>query len=202
MIYKNVKIGKNSKIERFVIIGKPARGRKNGQDTTIIGDNAIIRSHTVIYAGNIIGNNLETGHGVLIRESNKIGDNVSVGSHSVIEFNTVIEDCVRIHSGAFIPEYSILKRGCWIGPSVVLTNAKYPKSRYTKKYLKGCIIEENAKVGANTTVLPGIRIGKNSLIGAGSVVTKDVPDNTVVAGNPAKKLKNIDEIKESGNRVY
>ncbi|MEW5693506.1 MAG: DapH/DapD/GlmU-related protein [Candidatus Hydrogenedentota bacterium] len=196
IIYPNVEIGKNCEIGDYVVIGVKTRTQKDKDVKTIISDNSIIRSHTVIYAGNIIGENFQTGHFVLIRENNKIGKNVSIGSGSDIEYEVIIEDDVRIHSKVFIPEYSILKKGCWVGPNVVFTNAKYPRSKHVKENLVGPIIEESAKIGANVTLLPAIRIGKYSLIGAGSVVTKDVPAYTVVCGNPAKVVKRIDEIEE------
>jgi len=202
-ILKNVTLGKNVAIQDYVIIGVPPRERREGELETFIGNDALIRSHTIIYAGNKIGKNFQTGHHVNIREENVIGDNVSIGTKTVIEFGTIIEDDVRIHSQAFIPEYSVLKKGCWIGPNVVLTNARYPKSKRSKEFLEGVTVEENAKIGANSTILPGIKIGRNALVGAGSVVTKHVPPNKVVAGNPARV---IDDIKNlfypDGGRVY
>jgi UDP-3-O-[3-hydroxymyristoyl] glucosamine N-acyltransferase len=126
-LYPNVQLGLNVQIEDFVIIGKPPAGKKDGELITIIGDNAVIRSHTVIYAGNKIGDDFQTGHHVTIRENNEIGSNVSIGTGSCIEHHVGIANHVRIHSQAFIPEYSILKESCWIGPNVVLTNALYPK---------------------------------------------------------------------------
>ena len=160
----------------------------------MVGTGAVIRSHTVIYAGNVIGNNFQTGHGVMIRESNEIGDDVSVGTGSVVEHHVKIGNAVRVHSQVFIPEFSTLEDGCWLGPNVVLTNAKYPLSRGVKEHLVGPVIKKRAKVGANSTLLPGVVIGADALVGAGSVVTKDVPDRTVVAGNPAKVIGNIGEL--------
>lgn len=189
-IYPRVKLGENVVIEDFCVIGAPFKGQIN--EETIIGDNAVIRSHTVIYAGNKIGANFQTGNKANIREMNSIGDNVSIGALSVLEHHIVVEDEVRIHSQAFIPEYSVLKRKCWIGPNVVLTNAKYPRSPNVKENLQGAIIEESAKIGANATILPGVVIGKNALIGAGSVVTENVKENHIVAGNPAKFIREID----------
>jgi acetyltransferase-like isoleucine patch superfamily enzyme len=130
----------------------------------------------------------------MLRELNEIGNNVSIGTSSVVEHHVIINDRVRIHTQAFIPEFSILEEACWIGPNVVVTNAKYPLSPDAKKELKGAIIKKNAKIGANSTLLPGITIGENSLVGAGSVVTKDVPSNKVVVGNPAKILEDISEL--------
>jgi acetyltransferase-like isoleucine patch superfamily enzyme len=189
-IYDNVILGKNVVIEDFCIIGALFQGYSGEQ--TIIGDNAIIRSHSVIYAGNKIGNNFQTGNKANIRELNIIGDDVSIGTLSVVEHHIIIEDGVRIHSQVFIPEFSTLKKNCWLGPNVVLTNAKYPKHKNTKKKLKGATICENAKIGANVTILPNVIIGENSLIGAGSVVIKNVAKNSIYAGNPAKFLREID----------
>jgi len=202
-IYENVTIGKNTLIEDFVIVGKPPRNKNPGELHTIIGNDGIIRNFTIIYAGNKIGDNFQTGDFVTIRELNNIGNNVSIGTKSDIQHHIIIEDNVRIHSLAFVPEYSILKSGCWIGPKVCFTNVLFPNTPKAKKHLKGPIIEENAKIGANATILPKIIVGKNSLVGAGSVVTKSVPKNKVVCGNPAKVIKDISELKfEDGERAY
>jgi acetyltransferase-like isoleucine patch superfamily enzyme len=195
IIYSGVKLGKDCVIEDFVIIGTPPKGSVPGEIETVIGDNAIIRSHTVIYAGNKIGNNFQTGNKANIRELNEIGDDVSIGTLSVVEHHVKIGHGVRIHSQAFIPEYCVLKEGCWIGPNVVLTNAKYPKSPNAKAELAGVHIMKDAKIGANATVLPGITIGENVLVGAGSVVTKNIYRDTVAAGNPATIIKDITNIK-------
>ncbi len=194
-IYKNVTIGKASRIEDFVVIGKPPRGRKDGELATVIGVGATIRSGTVIYAGNKIGKNFHTGHNVTIRESNHIGDEVSIGSLSCVEHNIKIGNAVRIHSQAFIPEYSRLEDKCWIGPRATLVNAPHPLCPKVKECLKGPAIEEGAKVGANCTILPGVVIGRDSLVGAGSVVVKDIPPSSVAAGNPAKVIKRISDLK-------
>jgi acetyltransferase-like isoleucine patch superfamily enzyme len=192
--YPGVQLGENVTVEDYVIIGKPSAGKKPGDRETVIGDRTLIRSHTVIYMGNVVGTNCQTGHHVLIREDNIIGDSVSIGSHSIVEHHVTIEDDVRIHSQVFIPEFSILKKGCWIGPNAVLTNARYPQSPRAKENLEGPTIGEGAKIGANATILPGVRIGENALVGAGAVVTKDVAPGTVVAGNPAVVINEISEL--------
>jgi acetyltransferase-like isoleucine patch superfamily enzyme len=165
-----------------------------GQLQTLIGANAIIRSHTVLYAGNVIGDNFETGHGVLIREENHIGHDVSIGSHSIIEHHVHIADAVRIHSNAFIPEYSALEEGSWIGPGVTFTNALYPRSRRVMEALRGPLIKRGAKIGAGVVLLPGVTIGQHALVGAGAVVVDNVPDYAVVVGNPARVIKYVGEI--------
>ncbi len=192
VVYPNVKLGQNAIIEDYCIVGAPFRSEQD--EVTVIGDNAVIRSHTVIYAGNRIGHNFQTGNKANIRELNTIGDNVSIGALAVIEHHVVIEDGVRIHSQAFLPEFSTLRKNCWIGPNVVITNAKYPRSPNVKNELRGVIIEEEAKIGANATILPGIQIGEKALVGAGAVVTADVPAGKVVVGNPAVIINDISEL--------
>ena len=172
-IYKNVFLGDEIMIEPYVIIGVAPRGEKDGELLTHIGSHSVIRSHTIIYAGNEIGAHFQTGHGAFLRECNKIGCNVSIGTKSILEHHVIIEDNVRIHSQVFVPEYSLLKEGCWLGPNVVLTNAKYPLSPGVKQNLQGPVIGEQAIIGANSTILPGIKIGKFAFVGAGSVVTKN-----------------------------
>lgn len=195
-IYKNVTLGKNVVIEEFCIIGKPPMGREDGDLETIIGDNSIIRSGSVIYAGNKMGNNFSTGHNAVIREENTIGNNVSIGTLSCIEHHIIIEEGVRIHSQVFIPEFTTIKKNAWVGPNVVVTNAKYPRSKNVKENLIGATIEENAIIGANVTTLPGVNIGQDSLIGSGSLVNKNVEQGTVVLGNPIKTIKLKKDLKE------
>ncbi len=194
VIYPNVTIGEGAIIGSYVVIGEPPRGAAPGALPTVIGPAAVIRSHTVIYAGNVIGAHFQTGHGALIREENQIGDDVSIGSHSIIEHHVTVGARVRIHSNVFIPEFSVLEEDAWIGPCVTFTNARYPRARDTKRMLIGPRILAGARIGANATLLPGVTIGRGALVGAGAVVVRDVPDGVVVVGNPAVIIKRVEEI--------
>src|SRR4029078_8055001 len=136
-VYENVQLGDGTTIEDFCIVGTPPRGKRPGEVATTIGAGAVIRSHTVIYAGTVIGKNFQTGNKVNIRESNRVGDNVSIGTLSVVEHHVEIGDNVRITTQAFIAEFTVLQEGCWIGPHVVLTNAKYPLAPKAKDQLAG-----------------------------------------------------------------
>jgi len=187
----NVVLGDESRIEDYVVLGSAV-----GEDPPqlVIGPGAHIRSHSVVYAGSRIGDRFQTGHGVMIREENDIGDDVSIGTHSIVEHHVEIADGVRIHSNAFIPEFTVIEAGAWIGPSVTLTNARYPTSRDAKLHLRGPLIRSGARIGANATVLPGIVIGRDALVGAGSVVVTDVPDGAVVVGNPARIVRQVTDI--------
>jgi len=190
VVHANVELGKNIHIEGFCIVGCPFNGYEG--EKTIIGDNAVIRAGTIVYAGNRIGSNFQTGNKANIRELNEIGDDVSIGTLSVVEHHVNIRDGVRLHTQVFVPEYTTLEEGAWVGPNVVITNARYPKHPDVKHQLMGAHVQRNAKIGANATLLPGVNIGENSLVGAGSVVTQDVPANVVAAGNPVRVIRNID----------
>src|SRR2546428_9827524 len=138
----------------------------------------------------------------MIRESTPNRDDCLFGSGGVVDFAVVIGDRVRLHSQVFIPEYSVLEDDCWLGPRVVLTNARFPASRRAKDTLQGVRIGRFAKVGANATLLPGVVIGAGALVGAVAVVTRDVPADTVVVGNPARPVGRVSEIADEGGIVY
>ena len=200
--YPNVQLADGVVIDDFCIIGRPPRGRTPGQSRVVIGKNSFIRSHTVVYAGVTIGCRFQTGHGVLIREDTTIGDDCSIGSGSVIEFSVSIGDGVRLHSQCFVPEFSILESRCWLGPRVVITNAKFPAAADTKSKLAPVRIATRARVGANATILPGVVVGAGCLVAAGSVVTSDVPEDTLVMGNPARPRGRVSELMDASGLIY
>jgi acetyltransferase-like isoleucine patch superfamily enzyme len=193
-LYRNVALSDDTVVEDFCIIGTPPRGASDGELRTSIGAHSVIRSHTVIYAGNVIGAHFQTGNKVNVRELNAIGDHVSIGTLSVVEHHVTIGHNVRIHTQAFVPEFSVLEDGCWIGPNVVLTNARYPLSPGAKDQLAGPVIRKGAKIGANATILPGVIVGEHALVGAGAVVTRDVEPGAVVVGNPARVIGHVSSL--------
>ena len=193
-VYPNVQLGDDVEIGDFAVVGVPPRGKAEGELPTAIGDGAVIRSHSVIYAGTTIGRRFQTGHHAMIREETSIGDDVSIGTNSVVEHHVRIGNRVRIHSQAFVPEYSVLEDDTWVGPNAVLTNAPHPLCPRAKECLRGPTLKRGAKIGANATVLPYVVVGEMALVGAGAVVVKDVPDRAVVAGNPARTIKSVDQL--------
>lgn len=179
----DTRLGEGAVIESYCRIGVDGVG-----DAVDLGGGAHLRSHTVIYRSVRTGERFHAGHGVLIRDRTTIGDDVSIGSHSVVEHSVTISIGVRIHSNCFIPELSVIGAGAWIGPSVVLTNARYPNRPDTKSKLEGVMIGERAVLGAGCVVLPGVAIGHDATIGAGAVVVRDVDPHATVVGNPGRPL--------------
>lgn len=197
-LHKNVELGKNCKIGDFCVLGEPPKGKNTGELRLKIGDNAIIRSLTVIYAGTEIGKNLQTGTHAYIRENNIIGDNVVIGSGAKLESGHKIGNNVLIHTAAILGEDSVIEDDAWIGPDVIFLNDLHPpcqRYRKGKKCVGAPVIKRNAKIGARSIIGPGVIIGENSLIGAGSLVLKNVPKYSVAIGSPAKIVKRIDELK-------
>ncbi len=184
--YGENSFGKNLQIFDSVILGFPSRdhlGRQKFPGVTI-GDDAVLRSGSIIYSEVTIGNKFQCGHNVLIREKTVIGNNTSIGTASVIEGYSRIGSNVRIQSMVFVPTNTEIGDGVFIGPAAVLTNDRYPPTG--KPELKGPILEEGSVVGARAVILPIVRIGKGAAVAAGAVVTRDVPAGKMAIGTPAK----------------
>lgn len=177
-------LGEGALIDDEVVLGyKTARYDKD--EALVIGKTARIRAYSIIYAGSVIGDNLQTGHGVVIREQNQIGNNVQIWANSVIDYGCKLGSNIKIHSLVYVAQNTIIEDDVFLAPGVMIANDKYPLSHD----LKGPHIKKNARIGINCTIMPAVTIGENVLIGAGSVVTKDVPDNSVAYGVPARVSK-------------
>lgn len=204
IVYDNVSIGDAGNVGARCILGEHPmdyyKTRKDVNQFLDIEANALIRSETIIYGNNFIGENFQTGHRVTIREKSKIGNNVRVGTLSDIQGNCEIGDYVNIHSNVHIGQASVVKNYVWLYPYVVLTNDPNPPS----ETVQGVTVEEFAVVSTGAVVLPGITIKSESLVGAGAIVTKDVEEFTVVVGNPARTICKTDKIIDNltGEKVY
>ena len=128
---------------------------------------------------------------VVILAQAKIGSNCNINCHTFIENDVVIGNRVTVKSGVYLWDGIMIEDDVFLGPNVTFTNDKYPKSKIYPGSFQKTIIKKGASIGANATILGGIVIGENALIGAGSVVTKDVPSNELWVGNPAKFLRAI-----------
>ena len=193
-MYPNVRLGEGVEIQPGAIVGQPPRGRRPGELETVIGAGSVIRSGSVIYAGSVVGARFNSGHGAMIREDNLIGDDCSVGTNAVLEPGNRVGDRTRIHSLCFL-EHVTLGSGVFLGPNVVFTDDPHPMCPRYLDCVLGATVEDDVSIGAGSVLLPGIRVGRGSLVGAGSVVTKDVAPGMVVAGSPAKEVKAVDDLR-------
>ncbi len=184
-----IKIGEEIQIDEDVILGYPS-GRLREVGEVCLGSHATIRSGSVIYQNVIIGDHFETGHHVIIREENQIGDKVSIWANTVIDYGCKIGNGVKIHSNGYVAQFTVIEDNVFIAPGTIFANDKYPVS----KNLAGPHVKRGARIGVNVTLLPGVVIGEECLVGAGSVVTKDVPARSVVVGNPARVVGTIDQL--------
>jgi acetyltransferase-like isoleucine patch superfamily enzyme len=159
-----------------------------------IGDGACIRSGSVIYAGSTIGKHFTTGHHVVVREENRIGDSVSIWGQSTVDYGCVIGDGVKIHTGVYIAQFTIIEADAFLAPGVIIANDPHPGCPRASECMRGPTIRRGARIGVNATILPFVTIGEEALIGAGSVVTRDVPPRTLAYGNPARVVTTIDRL--------
>jgi acetyltransferase-like isoleucine patch superfamily enzyme len=182
-----------------VIVGYPVS--RAGCGPLTLGEGASLRSGTVIYAGSRIGPRLQTGHGVVIREQNVIGADVQVWSNTVIDYGCRIGDRVKIHANCYVAQFTVLDDDVFLAPGVTFANDLYPGDERSAALMTGPHLEAGAQIGVNVTILPYIRIGAGAIIGAGAVVTRDVPAGFVAYGNPAVPRRKVADLPAIDLRV-
>ncbi|QLJ52179.1 MAG: Acetyltransferase [Candidatus Fermentimicrarchaeum limneticum] len=196
VIYANVRVGDDVQIQDNSVIGKLPKtsvisslGKRKNISFTEIGDKVTIGTSCTIYAGTKIGKNCFVGDLASIREGCVIGDSTIVGRAVTMECNTKVGRCVKIQTASHITGNMVIEDYVFLGPEVATMNDKY-MGRAGSSF-KGPTIKKGARIGGNATILPGVVIGEDAVVGAGSVVTKDVPPSTIVVGVPAKALKTV-----------
>ncbi len=178
-------LGQAVQIDEGVQIGYPS-GRLPTPGPLHIGDGAHIRSGTTIYVGSRIGPGLQTGHNVIIREQNVIGSHLQIWNNSAIDYGCLIGDRVKIHNNVYVAQYTVLEDDVFLAPGVIVANDIHPGCDFSGDCMRGPVIKRGAQIGVNVTLLPFVTIGEGALIGAGSVVTRDIPAGAVAYGNPAR----------------
>ena len=166
----------------------------------VIGEKSVIRSGTILYGGSTIGDCFQTGHQAVVRENCTLGHHVRVGTMTDIQHSCRIGNYVRMHRQVFLGEETVREDFVWLFPGVTITNDPTPPSNV----LKPVTVKQYAVVSARAVLLPGITIGENSLVGAGCIVTKDVPEEKLVLGTPGKVVADVRDIinKETGEAAY
>lgn len=189
IVHANVIIGDRTKINAYSEIGLPTP-LGDGSPLTI-GNDSLIRSHSVFYESSTFGTKLVTGHRVTVRESTIAGESFQIGTLTEIQGDCVIGNHVRFQSGVFVGKKTKIGDFVWILPHAILTNDPTPPS----ETLLGCVIEDYACIATLAVILPGVNVGKHALVAAHACVSKDVPQNMVVAGVPARIIGETKSIK-------
>jgi len=191
-VYDDVEIGDNSIIDSYCEIGY-SNGREKGP--LKIGANSRIRSHSVLYAGSEINDNLVTGHHVTIRENMKIGLDFQLGTLSDLQGDATIGDYVKTHSNVHVAQTTKIGNFVWIFPYAFLANDPHPPSDGATK---GPEISDFAVLGSVCMIYPAVKVGKDAVVGAGCFLRSDLPDGQIAVGNPGKVIGSISKIKLKG----
>lgn len=189
IVHGNVFIGDRTKIGAYCELGLPTP-LGNGSALEI-GNNALIRSHSIFYESSSFGSGLTTGHRVTVRENTTAGNDFQIGTLCEVQGDCQIGNHVRFQSSVFVGKKTKIGNFVWVLPYAVLTNDPTPPSND----LIGCVIQDYAVISAMAVVLPGITVGQRSLVAAHACVSKDVPQNMVVAGVPARIIGETKSIK-------
>ncbi len=185
-----LELGGEPVVDEGVVLSYPPERDVEGR-TLKLGEGARLREGTIVYGGSVIGKGLETGHNVIIREENVLGDEVRIWSNSVIDYGCVLGSRIRIHCNVYVAQKTTIEDDVFVGPGVIFTNDPHP---ICTRCMCGPVLKRASRIGGGATLLPGVVVGEGALVGAGAVVTKDVPAGTVVAGNPAKVVTKMSKL--------
>ena len=198
VVYPGVELGEDVEIGDYAVVGKqPVLGRRSTASRDelpplVVGDGTAILAGAVVFAGTRLGAGVIVGDQACIRERCELGDEVVVGRGSHVENDTTIGARTRVQANAYVTAYSTLEEDVFIAPCVVTTNDNY-MGRTEKRLseMRGPTIRRGARVGGGAILCPGVEIGEEAFVGAGAVVTKDVPPRKLVVGSPARILREI-----------
>ncbi len=174
-------LGDHAQIDPGVVLGYRYPGDSR---PTRIGDYAVIRSGTIIYANTTIGNRFSCGHQVLIRAEVTAGDRVVIHHKCTLEGRLRIGSGVKIMAHVYIPSTTEIGNMVFIGPGTIFLNDRHPMRRAAP--VEGATIEDHATIGGGVTICPGVRIGRGAFVAAGALVNKDVPPGMLARGVPAR----------------
>jgi acetyltransferase-like isoleucine patch superfamily enzyme len=200
VIYPGTVIGDGCKLLDHAVVGKQptlsqrSTAAREELSPLELGPGTIVSTGAVVFAGTTIGARVVVGDQACVRERCEIGDDVVIGRGSLVENDTTIGPLTTIQAMAYITAYSTLEDNVFIAPCVATTNDNLMgRTEQRFEHVKGPTIRRGARVGGAAVLLPGIEIGEEAFVGAGAVVTRNVPARAVVVGNPAKQIREVPE---------
>ena len=198
VVHEGTVLGEGVRVLEYAVAGKQpvlsARSTAKREPLTPaeIGDGTIVSTGAVVFAGAEIGARSIVGDQACVRERCRIGEDVVIGRGALVENDTTVGDRTKIQADAYLTAYSTLEEDVFIAPCVVTTNDNFMgRTERRHELIKGPTIRRGARIGGGAVLCPGIEIGEEAYIGAGAVVTKDVPARTVVVGNPARVVRDV-----------
>ena len=198
IVYPGTVLGEGVKVLEGAVVGKQpslsprSTAKREPLPPTVIGDGTIVSTGAIVFAGSTIGARVILGDQSCVRERVTVGDDVVIGRGSLVENDTTIGSMTKIQAEAYITAYSTLEENVFIAPCVVTTNDNsMGRTERRHELIKGPTIRRGARVGGGAILCPAIEIGEEAFVGAGAVVTKNVPPRKVVVGNPARVLRDV-----------
>jgi acetyltransferase-like isoleucine patch superfamily enzyme len=205
-VYPGTVLGEGVKVLEGAVVGKQptlsprSTAKRESLPPAELGDGTIVSTGAIVFAGSRVGARVILGDQSCVRERVQVGDDVVLGRGSLIENDTTVGARTKIQAGAYITAYSALEDDVFIAPCVVTTNDNFMgRTERRHDLIKGPTIRRGARIGGGAILCPAVEIGEEAFVGAGAVVTKDVPPRMLVVGNPARVLRavNADELLEN-----
>jgi acetyltransferase-like isoleucine patch superfamily enzyme len=199
-VYPGTVLGDGVRVLENAVVGKQptlsprSTTKREALAPTELGEGTVVSTGAVVFAGSTLGAHVIVGDQACIRERVTVGDDVVVGRGALVENDTTVGARTRIQAHAYVTAYSTLEDHVFIAPCVVTTNDNFMgRTEKRLELMRGPTIRRGARVGGGAILCPGVEIGAEAFVGAGAVVTKDVPPGVVVVGNPARVLRNVHE---------
>ena len=205
-VYEGTVLGEGVRVLEYAVVGKQpslsprSTAKREPLPPLELGPGTIVSTGAIVFAGTRVGARVIVGDQACIRERVAIGDDVVVGRGSLVENDTTIGALTKIQANAYITAYSTLEDDVFIAPCVVTTNDNFMgRTERRHELRRGPTIRRGARIGGGAILLPGIEVGEEAFVGAGAVVTKDVPPRMLVVGSPARVLRAVsaDELLEN-----